>query len=231
MKKIIVANWKCNPDSLVKAKKLFKEIKGGIICAPFPYIFKGVKGAQNCSWSCGPYTGEVCPKMLKDLGVKYVIIGHSERWIHLGEGNELANKKILALLKENMNPIVCIGETLEERKKKQTFKVLESELKTNLKNVSKAKIKNIILCYEPIWAISTTGKACSVDDAVTAILFMRKVVSKMYGVAIGKSIKIIYGGSANSKNAASFLQEVDGLLVGAASLKSKDFNKILKIAH
>ena len=244
--KLIVANWKMNPTERREANQLFKRIKKGlrsikktevVICPPFVYL-ESVKthdsnfklGAQNCFWQeKGAFTGEVSPKMLKDLGVKYVILGHSERRKILGETDGMVAEKIKKALDFNLQPILCLGETKEEREKGKTFKILEKEIKEDLKKIPKSKIGKVALAYEPIWAIGT-GNACSVQDALNAILFLRKIISQIFNKKAGKDIKILYGGSINSQNARDFLKEkwIDGLLVGGASLQPKEFLEILK---
>jgi len=247
MKKIIVANWKCNPASLVQARKMFLGLQAGVknnkaevvICPPFVYlteaakVFKGGKiklGAQDCFWAQGgPYTGEVSSSMLKSVGVRYVILGHSERRAK-GEDNATIVKKIKAVLKNNLTPIVCLGETAEQKQKGETFMVLEEEVKALFGGLAGIQIKKIIIAYEPIWAISTAvnSRVCSPDEALTAILFLRKLLAKMAGPRAGQSLPILYGGNVDSKNVKDYLQSeaVSGLLVGGASLDIKEFLKI-----
>ena len=241
MEKLIIGNWKCNPTSLNEAKKLFNLAKRGIkkiknvevvICPPFSYLslissflvprssFK--LGAQNCFWEeKGAFTGEISPLMLKDLGCKYVIVGHSERRT-LGETDEIINKKLKAVLKAKLTPILCIGETAKERKKGKTFKVLRKQIKTAL-NFPKYEILNtkyLIVAYEPVWAIGT-GKPCGIEEAREVRLFIKSIL---------KNVPVLYGGSVTSKNGKDYLKEAnfDGLLVGGASLKAKEFVKIIK---
>ena len=251
--KLIVANWKMNPFTQKETIRLFSSLKKGlknikktevVICPPFVYLPMLLKssgsirrkidfGAQNCFWEeKGAFTGEVSPKMLKDFGVKYVILGHSERRKIIGETDEVITKKILEALKFGLQPILCVGETKEERETGKTFKVLEKEIKQDLKKVPKTKIGRIILAYEPIWAIGS-GNSCSVRNALNAILFLRKVISQTFNKKTGRTISILYGGSINSQNAADFLEEqwINGLLVGGASLDPKEFLRILKIAQ
>lgn len=247
-KTFIVANWKMNPQFLSEAKKIFNSIKKGvknirrvkvIICPPFLFIsdFKPWRlielGAQDCFWEQkGAYTGEISPQMLKNSGVKYVLVGHSERRKNFNENNEIINKKIKALLEENLQPIFFVGETEEEREKNQSFKVLEEQLKEGLRGINKTKINKLIFVYEPVWAISTSKKAvaCSVQNVLNVILFLRKIISRMFSPKIGKEISILYGGSVNKENAKEFLREkwINGVLVGAASLDIEGFKKIIK---
>jgi len=171
-------------------------------------------------------------KMLKDLGVKYVILGHSERRQILKETDETISDKVKEALKFGLQPILCLGETKEEREKGETYKILEKEIKEDLKKIPKTKIGKIVIAYEPIWAIGS-GDPCSVPDAVATILFLKKIISQTFNKRAGKTIRILYGGSVNSQNAGDFLKErwIDGLLVSGASLVKKEFLKILKIAQ
>jgi len=249
MKPLIVANWKCNPTTLKEAKALFNSLKRGlrnikrvevVVCPPFIYLHLGRStryratsfklGAQNCFWEgTGAFTGEISAKMLKDLGVKYVIIGHSERRQILGENNEMIAKKLKKALELDLRAILCVGETQGQRAKGETFKILEKELKENLKRVPKSKIEKVAIAYEPIWAIGS-GNPCSPDDAFSCSLFIRKVISQIFNKKIAKKIRILYGGSINSQNAQDYLREpgIDGLLVGGASLRPKEFLKIVR---
>jgi len=249
MKKIIIANWKMNPSKWKEAESLFeslkKKLKGlkkaeVVVCPPFVYLQElrkkrgsGIKlGAQNCFWEEeGAFTGEISPKMLKDLGVKYVILGHSERRRLFAESNEIVAKKIRIILKFNLIPVLCIGETEEERKRGLTFEVLEKQIKESLKGVPKSKLGSVIIAYEPVWAIGTENP-CSSDQASRAVLFIKKVIVKNFSREMSKKIKILYGGSVDSKNAKYYLIEdwIDGLLVGSSSLNSKEFSEIVRIA-
>jgi len=222
--KIIIANWKMNSPNLADWNDL--KNPGGIeiiICPPFTQLsnlktkkLKKIElGAQNCFWKNeGAYTGEISPKMLKDLGIKYVIIGHSERRQILGETDEMINKKILAALKNNLIPILCVGETSEQRKKGLQKEIVREQLKKDLEGVSNP----LIVAYEPIWAIGT-GNYCEPEEASMMIKFIKNLQNK----------KVIYGGSVNSKNIVSYIQypEIDGALVGGASLKINEFQKII----
>ena len=249
MKKFIIANWKCNPPTEKKAQQLFLSVKRGlkkkknmevIICPPFCYLsvinnnLSFLKlGAQNCFFEDkGAYTGEVSCEMLKSLKCKYVIIGHSERRKIFGETDEIINKKIKKALKSGLEPIFCIGETLEEKQQNNTFKILEKEIKKGLEKVSKNEIEKIIIAYEPIWAIGSDNP-CDEDQAMTVALFIRKLISRLYNKQIAKKIRILYGGSTNSQNAFNYLRnsEIQGLLVGGASLQAKEFIKMIKTFH
>lgn len=243
---LIIANWKMNPQSPKEATKLFasaeENIKGAknvevVICPPFVFLSslksKNIKlGAQNCFWEQkGPYTGEVSPAMLKNIGCEFVILGHSERRQYFGEADKLVNKKLKAALSMRLKPILCIGEKADERE--QMKSVLENQLKSCLDGIKQNQIVNIIFVYEPVWAISTSGgEFCSSDYAFSAGLLMRKFLLDQYGKYAGKKPKIIYGGSvdAKEKNAVMYIKDakMDGVLVGAASLKEEEFGKIIK---
>jgi len=249
MKKFIVANWKCNPTTDKKAKQLFLSVKRGlknkkntevVICPPFCYLtiinnnLSFIKlGAQNCFFEDkGAYTGEVSCEMLKSLKCKYVIIGHSERRMIFGETDEIVNRKIKKTLKFGLEPIFCIGETAKEKQQGRTFKVLEREIKKGLEKVSKREIEKVIIAYEPIWAIGSNN-CCEEDKIMTVALFIRKFISRLYNKKIAKKIRILYGGSVNSQNAINYLKnpEIQGLLIGGASLKPKEFIKIVKTLY
>ena len=232
MKLTIIANWKCNPSTLKEAKELFNLIKERaknsskeiIICPPFIYLLpliscknkpKNLKlGAQNCFFKEGPFTGEISPLMLKNLGIDYVILGHSERR-KLGEKDEMINEKVKAALKSKLKVILCIGETDEERKLGKTFEILKFQLEKDLFGISENQFKNILLAYEPVWAIGTKNP-CQVEDLKKVVIFLK---------SINKKFKILYGGSVNKENFSQYLKvkDVSGLLVGGASLNHNEF--------
>ena len=263
MKPLIVANWKCNPTTLKGAKLLFDLVKRGIknvknvevvICPPFPFILNlkseilGAQpkagrmrrvgcslklGAQDCFWEqSGAYTGEISPKMLKDLGCQYVIIGHSERRRNLKETDEMVNKKLKVALKAGLRAILCVGSTQREQEKE--FKKIRIQVERALSGFKKSNLKNLIITYEPIWAISTTkgGKIATPREAREGADFIRKVLIKLFDKNSAQKIRIIYGGSVDSSNIRGFLKEAQmaGALVGAASLKPKEFVKTVKEA-
>jgi triosephosphate isomerase len=275
-KPLVIGNWKSNPATLQEAKRLFNLIKKGtknfhnaevVICPPFVYLLalgasafaKGygglALGSQDCFWEeKGPFTGEISPLMLKNLGCEYVIIGHSERRKNLNETDEMINKKIKAALKAGLKPILCIGETEEEKRQGKTKQVLKTQLKNSLKGVLNLKSKihvpyrpvlsgkgragaglNLIVMYEPVWAISTSSfqKNCSPKEALSAILFLKKIIAQIFNKKIAKNISFVYGGSVNSQNAADFLRkkEINGVLPGAASLNADEFVSIVKQAQ
>ncbi len=247
MKKIfVIGNWKCNPTSLSEAKSLFLSINKKIqkkrkietvICPPFVYLFplaqlnrnhKIILGAQDAFFeNKGAFTGQVSPKMLKDLGCKYVIVGHSEKRV-LGEKNEIINKKIHILLKENLTPILCIGENKEEREGKQTFERIKNQIQEGLKKVAKKYLHKVIIAYEPIWAIGT-NRPCPPESVLTISIFIRKTFSTLFGLKKTDKITILYGGSVNANNAKKYVEEarIDGLLIGNSSLRAEEFLKII----
>lgn len=249
-KKIIVGNWKMNPRTIKEAEKLFNGIAKNIsrikktdivICAPFIYLDKLAKirtakikiGAQNAFWEeVGPYTGEVSGEMLYNIGARYVILGHSERRA-LGETNALINKKIKASLSAGLRPIVCVGENTRDESHRY-FNLIKTQLEECLAGISKNSISKIIIAYEPVWALSSTLNRhdATSDDSREMAIFIRKVLSDKFGGEVSK-VRIIYGGSANEKDAEDFLKNggVDGLLPGRASLDAKNFTKIISIAE
>jgi len=249
MSKLVIANWKMNPATLKEAQQMLSGIKRGVgkskaeivICPPFVYLeiakkaFKNSKvkvGSQNCFWeNQGPFTGEVSPLMLKNLGVGYVILGHSERVMKMGETNEMTSKKVKAVLEAKLTPIVCLGETLEEKQAGQTFAVIESELKESLAKIGKQQAGKVVFAYEPLWAISTNqALKCSNDDAFTMALFIKKSIGEIYGKKAKDEVRVLYGGNVSILNAKDYLlnQGIDGLLVGNASLNIKEFIDIVR---
>ncbi|MDO8486074.1 MAG: triose-phosphate isomerase [Candidatus Staskawiczbacteria bacterium] len=242
MKNLIVANWKCNPTTLKEARALFEAVKKGtknikseiVICPPFVYLplFSGLTlGAQNCfSEEKGAFTGEISALQLSDLKIEYVIIGHSERRRYFSETDNDINKKIKKSLLAKLKVILCVGETEEEWKKGEKPEILEKQITENLKGISGKEIKNIVIAYEPVWAIGT-GKNCTVDETMSSVLFIRKIILKLYNREIADNIRIIYGGSVKSDNAAPYIKNAraNGLLVGGASLNAEEFTKIIKI--
>ncbi len=245
MKNLIIANWKMNPASQKEAKTLFDKIKKKVktkktevvICPPFIYLpllvsVKGelALGAQNCFWEDkGAFTGEISSLQLRDFKIEYVIIGHSERKKYFNETDEQINKKIKKALSAKLKIILCIGESKEERDGEKKSEVLEKQITENLKNISSQEIKNIVIAYEPIWAIGT-GDNCSVDETMSSILFIRKVIYKLYNRAIADNVRVLYGGSVKSNNSSLYVKNAgaNGLLVGGASLDAEEFIKIIK---
>lgn len=236
-----------NPQNEEEARQFFNLVKKGIrnvknvevvICPPFIYIptfqhsnILTIKiGAQDCFWEKkGAFTGEVSPQMLKNLGCQYVILGHSERRINLGETDEMVNKKLKAAIKVGLNPILCIGETENERKQGKTKSVLKMQLKKSLNRLTSQSLNRLNIAYEPVWAIGT-GRACNVKSARETLLFLKEILNKILGAEISKKVRILYGGSVNSKNAKDYIEKAgfQGLLIGGVSLNPKEFIKILK---
>jgi len=245
MRSLIIANWKANPSTLIEAKKLLIGVKRGlgkklkaeiIICPPFIFLSelnkikaKGIKlGSQDAFWKEGAFTGQISSKMLKHIGCEYAIVGHSERRA-MGETNEMTNKKIRDCLTEKIIPIFCIGETKEQRETGKTFQILKEQIREGLKNVSRKQMEKIVIAYEPIWSIGTR-KNCAYDEAMNMNLLIKKNLVKLYNEQISKKVRIIYGGSVNSFNTEGYIEEsmMNGVLVGGASLKVKDFIAILR---
>jgi triosephosphate isomerase (TIM) len=242
-KPFIIANWKCNPQTSEKAHKLFSDIKKSlpkklrakiVICPPFIFLPQLVHrkiaiGAQDCFYKSGTYTGEISAVMLKKLGVKYVIIGHSERRA-LKETDSLINQKIRSALGQNLKPVFCVGESQADKEKNKTSQKLKKQIQKGLKGISLKDISKVIIAYEPIWAIGS-GKPCQAEEVMVIKLLIRSYLRELFSKKEAEKVKILYGGSLNSKNALSYTEEAktDGLLVGGASLKSKEFIAILKL--
>ena len=209
-----------------------------ILCVPYTDLFYSLLtaqdtnikiGAQNMHWEeSGAYTGEVSAKMLKSINVEYVIIGHSERRQYFAETDETVNLKIKTAIKNELKPIVCVGETLEQRESGKAEEIITTQTKLALEGIDKNDISKIILAYEPIWAIGT-GKTATSEDANNSIKAIRKKVSELYGEQIANEIIILYGGSVKPENAKELFStsDIDGGLVGGASLKVEDFSKII----
>jgi triosephosphate isomerase len=234
MKNLIVANWKLNPISKQEADVILDGVKKGIsglnsevvICPPFIYLAElgGLTlGAQNmCYEDKGAFTGEISCVMLNNIGVKYVIIGHSERRKYFGETDEIVNKKIKKALEIGLKVIFCIGETAEERDAGKKNEVLEKQINRGLDGIS--NLENINIAYEPVWAIGT-GNNCGVEETKESINYIRKLVKP--------DTRILYGGSVKSENSGAYIKEAgaNGLLVGGASLNPEEFVKIVKSAQ
>jgi triosephosphate isomerase len=247
-KKIIAGNWKMNLD-YAEGISLFSEIvnmvrdeqKGeqiAVICAPFIHLNSLAKlggstvriGAQNCHQNAsGAYTGETSAKMIKSVGCEYVIIGHSERRQYFAETNQLLAEKTAIALENNLTPLFCIGETLDERNNGNYFEILKSQITEGTFNLSPKDFSNLVIAYEPVWAIGT-GLTATSAQAQEVHAFIRQEISAKYGQEIAGSTTILYGGSCNPKNAAELFAQadIDGGLIGGASLKSRDFVDIVK---
>ncbi len=249
-KTIIAGNWKMNmkPSDVKPFADELKNIVSRakwcetVICAPFVDLPAAVKAFKDCRVSVGAenlnenpkgaYTGEIAADMLVDLGVKYVIIGHSERRQYYGETDISVNKKVHAALEAGLQPIVCVGESLEQRELGITIELITLQVKTALANVSADKVRKVVIAYEPIWAIGT-GKTATAEQAGEVCCAIRAVIRNLYGARIARAITIQYGGSMNEKNAAELLAQpdIDGGLIGGASLVPEKFAAIINAAN
>ena len=249
-KAIIAGNWKMN-KTRPEAKELLEAIKPlvanadgkieVIACVPFTNLETAINttsgsnvkiGAENVHFEkSGAYTGEISADMLVELGVEYVVIGHSERRQYFGETDETVNKRTKAALAAGLKPIVCVGELLWERECNITEEVIARQIKLDLYDVSAEDVKKTVIAYEPVWAIGT-GKTATADQAEEVCAFIRATLAKLYGADTAETITIQYGGSMNAKNAEELLSKtnVDGGLIGGASLKAADFTTIIKAA-
>mgnify|MGYP001500466892 FL=1 len=246
-KPIIAGNWKMH-KTLEEAKSFVKEVKSlvppqdkvdSVICAPALFLGQLVElaegselkiGAQNMHFEeSGAYTGEISPVALADIGVDYVIIGHSERREMFAETDETVNKKVLAAFKHKLTPIVCVGESLAEREAGKTNEIVGDQVKKALAGVDESAVKNIVIAYEPIWAIGT-GKSSSPEDANEVCAHIRGVIAEIYSDDVANEVRIQYGGSVKPENIKDFLNqpEVDGALVGGASLEPRSFLQLLE---
>ena len=244
-KKVIAGNWKMNklPNEAIafieELVPLVKNTKNEVVlCVPYTDLFYSLLvaqntnikiGAQNMHWEeKGAYTGEVSAEMLKSIGVEYVIIGHSERRQYFAETDETVNKKLKKALKVGLKPIVCVGETLEQRESGKTIEIITKQTKLALEGLSNEEVEQTIIAYEPIWAIGT-GKTATADDANSAIHEIRNEISKIYGQNIANGVIIQYGGSVKSANAKELfdMPDIDGGLVGGASLDATEFSNIV----
>lgn len=249
-KTMIVGNWKMNLNADA-AKAFITELKPlasrarwceTVLCVPYLQIPAAVKaakgakiaiGAQNCHYEpSGAYTGEISCDMLAEAGVKYVIIGHSERRRDFAETDQLVNQKVLAALRAGLRPIICVGETLEMRDNGVTLDVVRMQVKTAMRGVMLEQIRRVAIAYEPVWAIgtgytATAGQANEVNSAI------REVLRQNYGARAARSVSILYGGSMNTSNAHELLAQpdVDGGLIGGASMKAESFGRIIEAAN
>ncbi len=244
-KKVIAGNWKMNmlPDEAINfiqeltpmVEKTQNEV---ILCVPYTDLFYALLNAQNTNIKIGAqnmhfeqsgaYTGEVSGKMLKAIGVEYVIIGHSERRQYFAENDETVNKKVKSAFENNLKPIVCVGETLEQRENGETKEIITSQTEKALNGLSNEQVENTIIAYEPIWAIGT-GKTATKEDANDSIKAIREKIRQIYGQNTAERVIIQYGGSVKSSNAGELFEmsDIDGGLVGGASLKVEEFSKIV----
>lgn len=246
---IIAGNWKMHKtvqesiDVGIGLKRKFYTFSDAdiVICPPFTALSKVsdtiidsaiMLGAQDMHWeSEGAFTGEISPSMLKDAGCRYVIVGHSERRYIFGETDEAVNKKVRVVLRHGMVPIMCIGERLEERDNGMTFEILEKQLVRGLKDMSKDEVARIVIAYEPVWAIGT-GRTATPQQAQEAHKFIRDFIERMYDKGAAAKIRIQYGGSVKPDNIAQLMaqEDVDGALVGGASLDVNSFTEIVQNA-
>ena len=248
-KAVIAGNWKMNKTPS-EAKELLNAIAPLVkdadceVIACVPYVdlctaietVKGTNikiGAENCHWAeSGAFTGEISTGMLKELGVEYVVLGHSERRQYFGETDETVNKRTKAALAAGLKPIVCVGELLWERECNITEEVIARQIKLDLFDVSAEDVKKTIIAYEPVWAIGT-GKTATADQAEEVCAFIRATLAKLYGQDVADAVTIQYGGSMNDGNAAELLSktDVDGGLIGGASLVAEKFAAIVAAAN
>lgn len=236
--------YKTVGEALELVSGLKNELKGEtevevVVCPPFTAISKVAEalkgsnigyGAQDMYWEEeGAYTGEIAPKMLTDLGCKFCIIGHSERRNYFSETNETVNKKVRSALKHGLTPIMCVGERLEERDAGKTFDVVKNHVDGGLAALSKEDVVKIVIAYEPVWAIGT-GRNATPEQAQEVHKFIRDLLKKAYGEDVSSKVRIQYGGSVKPDNIKSIMAgaDVDGALVGGASLKVKDFAEIVR---
>ena len=249
--KIVIGNWKMN-KSFDDAEDLIVQIAESlegwslqtqvVLCPPFPYLelttdhadeSEFACGAQNCSeFENGAYTGEVSAAMLADIGVDFCIVGHSERRKYFAETNEMIAKKVNILLQKMIIPVVCCGEVIEERKAGQHFEVVEKQVTESLLHLSKEQFENVIIAYEPVWAIGT-GLTATPAQAEEMHAFIRTLIERKYGTEAAYNLYILYGGSCNAKNALELFTQnnVDGGLIGGASLVAEDFVAIIEAAE
>lgn len=252
-KKLVVGNWKMYKDKS-ETVELISRLKALLnsssnhqdveiaICPPFTSIeiagelIKGTKiklGAQNMHTEVeGAFTGEVSAKMLKSFGVEFVILGHSERRTYFKESNEFINQKILRSIEFSLKPIFCLGETLSEREEGKTFTIVEEQLVKGLNGVSRIDLENVVIAYEPVWAIGT-GKTATPEQAQEVHAFLRKKISELYDSEAANKARILYGGSVKPENARDLFKQpdIDGGLIGGACLKADSFYQIIVAAQ
>ena len=245
MKPLMAANWKMNMDMkeavsfIDRFKVLIKNIKKNeiVICPPFTLLYEFKKllnktniilGAQNMYFEeKGAFTGEISALMLKDIGCEYVILGHSERRQYFNENDRLINQKIKTALRHNLKPILCVGETLGQKTSNQTTKIIKNQLLNCLNTIDGSAMKNIVIAYEPVWAIGT-GKNATPEQAEEVHKFIRGLLSSMYNQRVSNNTRIIYGGSVKESNIKNLMKmkNINGALVGGASLDAKGFGRI-----
>lgn len=244
---IMAGNWKMYKtareavDFVTRLQKELGDVKEAEVVVAPPFValapvaerLSGTAialAAQDCYWEEeGAYTGEVSPPMLRDVGCRYVIIGHSERRAYFGETDETVNKKVYALLSHDLHPIVCVGESLEERERGDTVQIVERQVKEGLKGLDETAIRAVVIAYEPLWAIGT-GKTATPEQAQEVHAFIRGLVSSIFNPAVAEEIRIQYGGSVKPDNVDELMAQadIDGALVGGASLKVDAFARIVR---
>lgn len=246
-KPIIAGNWKMY-KTVERAINLVGDLSGLVsdakdveivVCPPFTGLDAVIDttagtnikvGAQNMHWETeGAFTGEISPLMLKQMGCAYVILGHSERRQYFGETDENVNKKLKSSFQYQLIPIVCVGETLEQKEQGITEQVIKTQIEAGLANLDNNQVPGLVVAYEPVWAIGT-GKTASNADAQQVIGFIRKTIAEMYGSDLAEQVRILYGGSVKPDNIKGLMEErdIDGALVGGASLEAQSFAQIVK---
>jgi triosephosphate isomerase len=250
-KDLIAGNWKMNAshlDAIQMVQKLSYRLDPGdydrvdvVVCPPFTALRSAQTvieadnlrirlGAQNCHWeSSGAYTGEIAPEMLQKLSVTYVIAGHSERRQLFGETDEIVNRKVKAILASGMTPILCVGETLEQREAGEAERLVAGQIAASLAGVTPEQVAQLVIAYEPIWAIGT-GRTASADDAGTMAGLVRETVAERFNGSTSESVRVLYGGSVNPGTIASMMakRDIDGALVGGASLDPDTFASVVR---
>jgi triosephosphate isomerase len=244
---LMAGNWKMN-KTVSEAVELVKTLKDTVsdvtdvetlVCPAFTALYavsNEIKdsninlGAQNLFWEAkGAFTGEISPIMIKDIGCSYVVVGHSERRQYFAETDEIVNKKIRAAFAVTLTPIICVGETLKERENNITFKIIEKQVRNGLVGLTLEQASLMVIAYEPVWAIGT-GKTATPEQAQEVHYFIREICGQMYSKEVAEKIRILYGGSVNPENVSDLMKkpDIDGGLVGGASLKAESFTKLIK---
>ncbi|MFV9510625.1 triose-phosphate isomerase [Tepidibacillus sp. LV47] len=241
---IIAGNWKMN-KTIEETKAFLNQVKDfsvegveAVLCVPYTDLAIAKElvgdyikiGSQNIHWAeSGAFTGEISPLMLKELGVQYAIIGHSERREMFGETDETVNKRVHAAFKHGITPIVCVGEKIEEREAGKTKEVVKEQTEKAIQGLTSEQVKQIVIAYEPIWAIGT-GKSSTAEDANEVIGFIRQVIADQYDQQVANEVRIQYGGSVKPENIGAFMRqpEIDGALVGGASLDPTSFKALVE---
>ena len=246
-KKLIAGNWKMNKtssDAISLVQEIVNEVGRSndvdvVVCPPFTsleVVGKAIEGssiklgAQNMHHEAnGAYTGEISASMLRSIFTSYVILGHSERRTYFHETDAFINQKVLAALKNQLKPILCVGETLAERESSSTLKVVQTQLEANLEGVSKDLATSVVIAYEPVWAIGT-GKVATTAQAQEVHAFIRSLLVKLFGDAVAQKVRILYGGSMKPSNAPELLSQtdIDGGLIGGAALEARSFVDLIK---